>query len=83
VFDPTRHSAAYAEAQAASASSPPQPTLYLHGGDDGCMGVESIGDVHAVLSPGSEHFIVERAGHFLHLEQPDVVAAHVLRFLEA
>jgi len=83
VFDPTRHSAAYAEAQVASASSPPQPTLYLHGGDDGCMGVDSIGDVHAVLSQDSEHFIVERAGHFLHLEQPDVVAAHVLRFLGA
>jgi pimeloyl-ACP methyl ester carboxylesterase len=83
VFDPTRRSAAYAEAQVASASSPPQPTLYLHGGDDGCMGVDSIGDVGAVLSQDSEHFIVERAGHFLHLEQPDVVAAHVLRFLEA
>ena len=83
VFDPTRHSAVYAEAQVASASSPPQPTLYLHGGDDGCMGVDSIGDVHAVLSQDSEHFIVERAGHFLHLEQPDVVRAHVLRFLDA
>jgi pimeloyl-ACP methyl ester carboxylesterase len=47
------------------------------------MGVESIGDVHAVLSPGSEHFIVERAGHFLHLEQPDAVRAHVLEFLDA
>jgi pimeloyl-ACP methyl ester carboxylesterase len=82
IFDPTRHSAAYAEAQVASASAPPQPTLYLHGGDDGCMGVDSIGDVGAVLSRDSEHVVVERAGHFLHLEQPDVVRAHVLRFLD-
>jgi pimeloyl-ACP methyl ester carboxylesterase len=82
IFDPTGHRAIYAEAQVASASSPPQPTLYLHGGDDGCMGVDSIGDVGAVLSPGSEHVVVERAGHFLHLEQPDVVRGHVLRFLD-
>jgi pimeloyl-ACP methyl ester carboxylesterase len=83
IFDPTRHSAAYDEAQAASASPPPQPTLYLHGKDDGCMGVDSIGDVRSVLSPGSEHVIVERAGHFLHLEQPDDVRGHVLHFLDA
>jgi pimeloyl-ACP methyl ester carboxylesterase len=82
LFDPGRHSAAYDEAQVASASSPPQPTLYLHGSDDGCMGVDSIGDVRSVLSPGSEHVVIERAGHFLHLERPDVVQAHVLRFLE-
>jgi pimeloyl-ACP methyl ester carboxylesterase len=82
LFDPGRHSAAYDEAQVASASSPPQPTLYLHGKDDGCMGAESIGDVRAVLSPGSEHVVIEGAGHFLHLERPDVVQAHVLRFLE-
>jgi pimeloyl-ACP methyl ester carboxylesterase len=46
------------------------------------MGVDSIGDVGAVLSRDSEHVVVERAGHFLHLEQPDVVRAHVLRFLD-
>jgi pimeloyl-ACP methyl ester carboxylesterase len=82
VFGLTGHSAVYADAQVACASSPPQPTLYLHGRDDGCMGVDTIGDVGAVLSPGSEHVVVERAGHFLHLEQPDVVRGHVLRFLE-
>ena len=82
LFDAGRHSAAYEEAQVASASSPPQPTLYLHGMDDGCMGADSIGDVRSVLSPGSEHVVIERAGHFLHLERPDVVQAHVLRFLE-
>ena len=83
IFDPSLHSPAYEEAQVAAATSPPQPTLYLHGADDGCMAVDAIGDVGAVLSEGSEHVIVEAAGHFLHLDQPEVVRDHVLRFLGA
>lgn len=82
VFDPTRHSPAYDEAQVASASSPPQPTMYLHGADDGCIAVDAIGDVRSVLSEGSEEVIVERAGHFLHLEQPELVRTHVMGFLD-
>ncbi len=82
LFDPTRHDAAYDEAQAASASCPAQPTMYLHGADDGAMGVEAIGDVRSLLAEGSEHLIIEGAGHFLHLEQPDVVRAHIMGFLE-
>jgi len=81
VFDPSRHSPSYDEAQVAAASAPPQPTLYLHGADDGCMAFDTIGDVRTVLSAGSEQVTVERAGHFLHLEQPEVVGAHVMRFL--
>ena len=50
---------------------PPQPTLYLHGAADGCMGVEIIGPVTDHLGPGSELVVVEDAGHFLHLERPD------------
>ncbi len=33
-------------------ASRPQPTLYLHGADDGCMGVEIIGPVTDHLAPG-------------------------------
>jgi len=83
LFDPTFQSPVYAAAQAASASSPPQPTMYLHGTRDGAMGIDSIGDVGSVLSEGSEHWIVEGAGHFLHLEQPEVIGRHVIRFLGA
>jgi pimeloyl-ACP methyl ester carboxylesterase len=82
LFNPALHSPAYEEAQVASASTPGQPTMYLHGADDGCMGIDAIGDVGSVLSEGSEWVTVEHAGHFLHLEQPDVVGAHVTRFLE-
>ncbi len=82
LFDPTRHRPAYDDAQVASTSSPPQPTMYLHGADDGCMAVDAVGDVASVLSEGSEYVIVERAGHFLHLEQPEIVRTRVMRFLD-
>lgn len=83
LFDPTRHSADYESAQVASTSSPPQPTLYLHGAADGCMALDAVGDVRSVLSEGSEFVVVDDAGHFLHLEQPEVVATHVMGFLGA
>jgi pimeloyl-ACP methyl ester carboxylesterase len=72
---------AAASAQAAAEVVSPQPTLYLHGADDGCMGLEVIGPVTDHLGPGSELVVVEGAGHFLHLEQPEVVNDHILRFL--
>ncbi len=70
-----------AAAQAASATVAPQPTLYLHGSTDGCMGVDIIGPVADHLAPGSRVEIVEGAGHFLHLEQPDLVGDHIIGFL--
>ena len=62
------------EAQAAAtAAVPPQPTLYLHGDQDGCMGVDLARDAVSFLSPGSKQEIVAGTGHFMHVEKPDVV----------
>ncbi len=72
-----------AAAQAAAGTIAPRPTLYLHGTDDGCMGIDTIGPVTDFLAPGSEMVVVERAGHFLHLERPDFVGDHIIRFLTA
>jgi pimeloyl-ACP methyl ester carboxylesterase len=72
-----------AAAQAAAATAAPQPTLYLHGADDGCMGIDTIGPVTDFLAPGSEMVVVEGAGHFLHLERPDFVGDHIIGFLTA
>lgn len=72
---------AAAAAQAAGETMAPQPTLYLHGTTDGTMGIEVIGPVTDHLATGSELVVVEGAGHFLHLEQPDLVNGHILRFL--
>ena len=72
-----------AAAQAASGTVAPQPTLYLHGLDDGCMGIDTIGPVTDFLAPGSEMVVVEGAGHFLHVERPDEVNDHIIRFVTA
>ncbi|SDF40826.1 Pimeloyl-ACP methyl ester carboxylesterase [Blastococcus aurantiacus] len=81
LFDPSRQAPELAAQQQAVSGVPPQPTLYLHGAQDGCMGADVTGTVRDVLSPGSEAVVVEDSGHFLHLEQPAAVNAHVLGFL--
>ncbi len=63
-----------ADEAAALGKDPPQPLLYLHGANDGCIGVEIAGNVAGAV-------IVEGAGHFLHLEQPDTVNGLILDFL--
>jgi pimeloyl-ACP methyl ester carboxylesterase len=70
-----------AAAQQAGAGVAPQPTLYLHGIDDGCMGIDIIGRVTDHLSPGSVMVTIPGAGHFFHVEQPDLVNGHILSFL--
>ncbi|MHB8328940.1 MAG: alpha/beta fold hydrolase [Acidimicrobiales bacterium] len=81
MFDADLHDPAYADAQAAASTAPPQPALYLHGADDGCMAVGGVGDVLPFLSEGSLQITVPGAGHFLHVERPDEVNGHILRFL--
>jgi len=64
--------------------SPPRlPSLYLHGRDDGCMSAAFASWAGPVLPPGSDVAIIEHAGHFLQLEQPERVAEVVLPFLGA
>jgi pimeloyl-ACP methyl ester carboxylesterase len=60
----------------------PVPTLYLHGRTDGCMGAD-LAEVAAVslTGEGSRAEIVDGAGHFLHVERPEVVSGLVLDFL--
>jgi pimeloyl-ACP methyl ester carboxylesterase len=69
--------------QAAVAATPPQPLLYLHGEADGCIGAERAHQADHLLAPGSQVEVLAGAGHFLHLERPDEVAALVVPFLSA
>jgi pimeloyl-ACP methyl ester carboxylesterase len=59
------------------------PTLYLHGADDGCMGVDLVDEeeLRAFFPAGLDLEIVPAAGHFLHLDQPEAVHARVAGFL--
>jgi pimeloyl-ACP methyl ester carboxylesterase len=75
---PAESCSSFEAEQRALAETPPQPTLYLHGARDGCIGVELVRDAEAQLSPGSRLSIVEESGHFLHLEKPDEVNAEIL-----
>ncbi|ORV53803.1 epoxide hydrolase [Mycolicibacter engbaekii] len=60
---------------------PQLQTLYLHGRTDGCMSVQFAQLMQPALPAGSAVAIVENAGHFLQLEQPEQVAEQVLAFL--
>ena len=71
-FDPSKHDPALAAEQQATGAMPPQPLLYLHGRDDGCIGLEVAGPTAVVI---------DDAGHFLHLEQPAEVNRRITDFL--
>lgn len=68
----------YAAEQRAASQQNPQPTLYLHGARDGCIGVDLARAAEPFLAPGSCVAIIEGAGHFLHLEKPAEVNARIL-----
>jgi pimeloyl-ACP methyl ester carboxylesterase len=60
---------------------PSLPILYLHGRDDGCVTSASTRWVANGISDDSDVAVVDNAGHFLQLDQPDRVADLVLDFI--
>ncbi|MGI8795495.1 MAG: alpha/beta fold hydrolase [Acidimicrobiia bacterium] len=71
------------DVQAKGGGEIPVPTLYLHGVDDGCLGIEGVVDdeLAPFFPAGLEIERVPGAGHFLHLERPDVVTPRIVGFL--
>jgi pimeloyl-ACP methyl ester carboxylesterase len=57
------------------------PTLYLHGRDDGCIGVELADGMESYFEKGLRKEIIDGAGHFVHQERPDEVNRLILEFL--
>ncbi len=56
------------------------PAIYLHGTDDGCIGVELARGVERAYEQGCEVALIAGAGHFLHQERPEAVNGRLLPF---
>jgi pimeloyl-ACP methyl ester carboxylesterase len=81
-WDPSLQVPELADEQAAALLPTPKPTLYLHGRDDGCMLLSSMSSSPLdYMAPGSAFEVVDDAGHFLHVERPDVVNRIIMEFL--
>ncbi len=60
---------------------PSQPLLYLHGANDGCIGVNVVESAKKIAPANVKFEVVAAAGHFLQLEQPKVVNKLICDFL--
>jgi pimeloyl-ACP methyl ester carboxylesterase len=81
LYNPDLQDPELAAEQAASLMPTPKPTLYMHGRDDGCMLLSSMGNPLDFLAEGSRVEVVDGSGHFLNVEKPDVVNRLILDFL--
>ena len=57
------------------------PLLYLHGAHDGCIGLDSVELVRPWFPPGTRTVVLEDAGHFVQLEQPQEFNRLVVEFI--
>lgn len=80
-FQPELRSPEFKEWDQAGSSVPAQPLLYLHGRTDGCIGVELADGLAEELSAGSQVVIFDDIGHFMQLEDPDLVNRTIIDFL--
>lgn len=81
MLNPTPVPAYLQYAQDQSGAVADRPFLYLHGANDGCVSPAVVDNTLAFLGTGSDVAIIEHAGHFLHLEQPDEVHHLIGEFL--
>ena len=59
------------------------PLLYLHGAGDGCIGLDSVELVRSCFPTGMRTVVLEDAGHFVQLEQPQEFNRLVVDFIAA
>ena len=72
----------YDAIQAAASNPPTQPTMYLHGDNDGCVGVE-VARMANEMYPAMKVHVIKDAGHFLQLEQPDIVNNYIVDWVRS
>ena len=78
---PGRGAKAYAGWHRTFADAPIVPTLFLQGEADGCLDRRFFAGAERALTGRSRAILVPGTGHFLQVEQPDVVNAHIADFL--
>lgn len=74
---------AYADWHRTWTAMPTVPSLHLHGADDGCLQAAIAERAATRLPDGAEIRVVADAGHFLQLEQPDIVNDAISTFIDA
>jgi pimeloyl-ACP methyl ester carboxylesterase len=57
------------------------PTLYVHGGRDGCIGVEVTSGMERSFSGAFRAVVLDHVGHFVHWEDPVAFNRVALEFL--
>lgn len=67
--------------QAKTQDVPKQPTLYLHGKNDGGIGSEVAESARSMVGSNVTIEIIDNTGHFLHLEDPDKINSRIVEFL--
>ncbi len=81
-FGPPPQDPALAEIQGRLMMAPIDvPGLYLHGVADGCLGVDLVEGMASFFPRGLRVERIEGAGHFLHLERPELVQQLIDEFL--
>lgn len=81
-FDRTLHDPQLAPLATTTEAPAALPMLVLAGADDGCIPPAMFVDAQRGLAAGSQVEVVPDAGHFVHLEQPDLVARLVLDWFQ-
>lgn len=81
LFNPALQHPDFADIRKRLSDPIPVPTMYLHGADDGCIGVETTEGMESAFLHDFEKHIIPSAGHFVHQEQPEVVNQLITSFL--
>jgi pimeloyl-ACP methyl ester carboxylesterase len=85
LFNPARFglSAGMEQQEAVWGRPIPQPTLYLHGTEDGCIALdeEAAKGVLTFLGQGSKVERIDGVGHFMLVERPAEINGRILQFL--
>lgn len=81
-FNPARHHPILADIRARQGEPVGVPALYIHGAQDGCIGVEMTDGMERAFTASLDKRIIADAGHFVHQEKPEEVNRLLLEFIK-